>query len=69
MYPHQLAPNTKRNTAIGVLLGVVLGIGLVFAREAFDTRIRSAEQVASELGLPLFGASRGPTRTCESTTS
>ena len=51
----QLAPNTKRNTAIGVLLGVVLGIGLVFAREAFDTRIRSAEQVASELGLPLFG--------------
>ena len=27
----------------------------MFAREAFDTRIRSAEQVASELGLPLFG--------------
>ena len=27
----------------------------MFAREAFDTRIRSAEQVAAELGLPLFG--------------
>ena len=51
----QLAPNAKRNTAIGTILGLVLGIGLVFAREAFDTRIRSAEQVASELGLPLFG--------------
>ncbi len=51
----QLAPNTKRNTAIGVILGLVIGIGLVFAREAFDTRIRSAEQVAAELGLPLFG--------------
>ena len=51
----QLAPNTKRNTFVGVILGFVLGIGLVFAREAFDTRIRSAEQVASELGLPLFG--------------
>jgi tyrosine-protein kinase len=51
----QLAPNTSRNTAIGIILGFVLGIGLVFAREAFDTRIRSADQVASELGLPLFG--------------
>jgi Mrp family chromosome partitioning ATPase/capsular polysaccharide biosynthesis protein len=51
----QLAPNTKRNTVVGVILGLVLGIGLVFAREAFDTRIRSAEQVAAELGLPLFG--------------
>jgi Mrp family chromosome partitioning ATPase len=51
----QLAPNTKRNTAIGIILGLVIGIGLVFAREAFDTRIRSAEQVAAELGLPLFG--------------
>jgi polysaccharide biosynthesis transport protein len=51
----QLAPNTTRNTVIGVILGLVIGIGLVFAREAFDTRIRSAEQVAAELGLPLFG--------------
>ena len=51
----QLAPNTKRNTAVGIILGFVLGIGLIFAREAFDTRVRSAEQVSSELGLPLFG--------------
>jgi receptor protein-tyrosine kinase len=51
----QLAPNTKRNTAVGIILGLVIGIGLVFAREAFDTRVRSAEEVASELGLPLFG--------------
>ena len=54
---------------VGVILGLVLGIGLVFAREAFDTRIRSAEQVAAELGFRCSAACRGPTRTCESTTS
>jgi capsular exopolysaccharide synthesis family protein len=51
----QLAPNTVRNSIVGVILGLVIGVALVFAREAFDTRVHSADEAAALLGLPLLG--------------
>jgi polysaccharide biosynthesis transport protein len=51
----QLAPNTVRNSIVGVILGLVIGVALVFAREAFDTRVHSADEAAAILGLPLLG--------------
>ena len=43
-----------RNTLIGLLLGLVLGLALAALRDVFDRRVRSADDVASTLGLALL---------------
>jgi succinoglycan biosynthesis transport protein ExoP len=49
-------PKTLRNGALGLVVGLVLGLGLVFLREALETRARTAEEVSARLGgLPLLG--------------
>jgi Mrp family chromosome partitioning ATPase/capsular polysaccharide biosynthesis protein len=49
-------PKTLRNGALGLVLGLVLGLGLVFLREALETRARTAAEVSAGLGsLPLLG--------------
>lgn len=58
----QVQPRTTRNGILGLLLGVVLGIGLAFVREALDTRVRSAQEVAERLQLPLLARIVEPPR-------
>jgi succinoglycan biosynthesis transport protein ExoP len=49
-------PKTLRNGALGLVVGLALGLGLVFLREALETRARTAEEVSARLGgLPLLG--------------
>lgn len=49
-------PKTLRNGALGLVVGLVLGLALVFLREALETRARTAEEVSARLGgLPLLG--------------
>lgn len=51
-----IQPKTVRNGALGVVVGLVLGLGLVFLREALETRVRTTEEVSARLGgLPLLG--------------
>ncbi len=50
-----MQPETVRNVALGVLVGIALGVALAFLREALDTRVRSADEVRDRLGLPLLG--------------
>ena len=58
----QVRPTPRRNAILGLALGLVVGIGLGFLREALDTRVRSAEEVSERLGLPLLARVPEPPR-------
>jgi Mrp family chromosome partitioning ATPase/capsular polysaccharide biosynthesis protein len=54
-------PKTTRNAILGLALGILLGIGLAFLREALDTRIQSAEEIGERLGhIPLLARVAAP---------
>jgi succinoglycan biosynthesis transport protein ExoP len=58
----QVEPRPKRFGVIGLALGIMLGIGLAFVRDALDTRVRAAEEVVQRLGLPLLARLPEPPR-------
>lgn len=48
-------PNTKMNTAAGAILGLLLGLAIVVALEYLDDSIRTPEDVARHLDMPILG--------------
>jgi len=50
-----VSPKPIRNTALGVVLGLCLGIIFAFVRDALDRRLRSGADVRHELNLPVIG--------------
>lgn len=59
----KVQPMPARNALLGLIVGLVLGIGLAFAREAFDTRLRVAEDMAAAFQAPLLARIPTPRRT------
>ena len=49
------SPNPARNTVLGVLLGLLLGVGLAFVAEQVDRRLKEPEDVEEAFGLPMLG--------------
>ena len=49
------SPKIGRNTAIGIMLGFILGIAIVMIKELTDTRIKSSEDVTTEFDIPVLG--------------
>ena len=50
----QVEPRPKRNAALGLMLGLLLGIGGAFLLNAFDRRIWHADEVEREIQIPLL---------------
>jgi capsular exopolysaccharide synthesis family protein len=49
------SPKVSRNTVLGAVLGLLLGIGIAFLLERFDRRIREPKDLEAVYGLPLLG--------------
>lgn len=50
-----VSPNKKLNIAVGLLLGLIVGIGLAFFLEVTDTTFKSKEELETILGIPVIG--------------
>ena len=48
-------PNTRKNLALGLVLGAMLGIGLTFLLDYLDRTIKDEDDVQEKLGLPVLG--------------
>ena len=58
----QVEPTPKRNAALGMMLGLLLGLGAALFLNAVDRRIRDAEEVERELQIPLLAKLPAPRR-------
>lgn len=55
------SPRLTLNMAVAVFAGTLLAVALVIAMEMLDRRVRSAEDVAQAVALPILGVLPSPT--------
>jgi Mrp family chromosome partitioning ATPase/capsular polysaccharide biosynthesis protein len=61
----KIRPTPKKYGLLGIGLGLVLGIGLAFLRDAFDTRLRTANEIGDLLKMPVLARIPPPPRRLE----
>ena len=49
------SPNIKKNTAIGVVLGLILGVMISIFKELADTTIKTQDDISQYFDLPVIG--------------
>jgi polysaccharide biosynthesis transport protein len=49
------SPKTSRNTLVGVIVGLLIGLGFAFLLETVDRRIKRPEDLEATYRLPLLG--------------
>lgn len=52
--PSPVSPSPRRNVALGLALGLLVGLGAAYLAEALDTRIHSAEEAGAIYGTPVL---------------
>ncbi|MFQ3853151.1 YveK family protein [Staphylococcus parequorum] len=52
----QVAPKAMVNMVLGIVIGLILSLLIIFIKELLDKRIKSEEDVESELGIPVLGS-------------
>jgi succinoglycan biosynthesis transport protein ExoP len=52
---HPVSPRPARDTILGGILGLALGIVAAFVSDLLDRRLKGSHEVQKELGLPLLG--------------
>ena len=50
-----VSPETVRNTLVGALAGLLIGLAAAFVRERLDRQVHSARDLEPLLGVPLLG--------------
>jgi succinoglycan biosynthesis transport protein ExoP len=58
----KVQPRPKRYGIIGLAFGLMLAFAFAFIRDALDTRVRSAEEIAHRLGIPLLARLPEPSK-------
>ncbi len=51
---NRTSPNNRRNALIGLILGIGMGVGIIFLREYLDNTIRSVDYL-EKMGLTMLG--------------
>lgn len=51
-----VSPRPQRNLALGLILGLLIGVGLALLRETLDTSVKTIQQLEDLTGAPVLGS-------------